>query len=135
MTMSDHPLFMSSRHIDILNRRAVESEAITRLCSGLERDLCLVYELHDGPDGGNVYWRTDFTRAGGVCFSLARGAGIVDVLVAGDFWDVIAAVQGKGLMPAPRGDADAIEEVRTLLTSAEIRTCAVQVHFPTRPGA
>jgi len=131
--MPDHPLFMSSRHLDLLNRRLLESEAVTRLCSELDRDLCLLYDLSDGPDGDRVYWRTDFKRLGGVCFSLQRGVGSHDVIIVGRYWDIIDAVQGKSPMPAPQGAVDDIEKIMTLLTSHELRTCAVPVVFPTRP--
>jgi hypothetical protein len=134
MPMPDHPLFMSSQHVDLLNRRLVESEPVARLCSGLDRDLCLVYDLSDGPDGARVYWRTDFRRLGGIGFSLQRGAGAHDVVIAGRYWDVIDAVQGKSPMPAPQGAVNDIEKIMTLLTSQELRTCAVPVVFPTRPA-
>jgi hypothetical protein len=133
MPMPDHPLFMSSRHVDLLNRRLVESDAVARLCSELDRDHCLLYDLSDGPDGAKVYWRTDFKRSGGISFSLQRGVGAHDVVIVGRYWDVIDAIQGKSPMPAPRGAADAIEKIMTLLTSEELRACAVPVVFPTRP--
>jgi len=131
--MPDRPLFMSSQHVDLLNRRLVESQPVARLCSGLERDLSLLYELSDGSDDSKVYWRADFRRSGGVSFSLERGAGALDVVICGNYWDVIEAVQGKAPMPAPRGAADDIEKIMALLSSQEIRTCAIQVVFPTRP--
>jgi hypothetical protein len=133
MPMPDHPLFMSSRHVELLNRQLVESEAVARLCSELDRDLCLLYDLSDGPDGGRVYWRTDFKRFGGVGFSLQRGVGAHDVVIVDSYWDVIDAVQGKSPMPSPQGAADDIEKIMTLLTSQELRACAVPVVFPTRP--
>jgi hypothetical protein len=133
MPMPDHPLFMSSQHVDLLNRRLVESEPVARLCSELDRDLCLLYDLSEGPDGSKVYWRTDFKRLGGVGFSLQRGVGAHDVVIVGRYWDVIDAVQGKSPMPSPQGAADDIEKIMTLLTSQELRTCAVPVVFPTRP--
>jgi hypothetical protein len=134
MPMPDHPLFMSSQHVDLLNRRLVECEPVARLCSGLDRDLCLLYDLSDGPDGARVYWRTDFRRSGGIGFSLQRGAGAHDVVIAGRYWDVIDAVQGKSAMPAPQGAVNDIEKIMTLLTSQELRACAVPVVFPTRPA-
>ena len=131
--MPDHPLFMSLRHVDILNRRLVESQALVKLCSELERDLSLLYELHDGPGGSEVFWRTDFTRSDGIFFSLERGAGAIDVVISCGYWDAIDAVQGKAAIPTPRGDVDAIEKIMALLTSQEIQGCAVQVVFPVRP--
>jgi len=131
--MPDHPLFMSLRHVDILNRRLAESQPLLELCSGLKRDLSLLYELHDGPDGGEVVWRTDFTRSRGIVFSLERSAGPIDVVISCGYWDAIDAVQGKAAIPTPRGDVDAIEKIMALLTSQEIQGCAVQVVFPIRP--
>src|SRR3954465_15960339 len=132
MPMPDRPLFMSSRHVDLLNRQLAESEAVGRLCSELDRDLCLLYDLSDGPDGDRVYWRTDFKRLGGVGFSLERGVSAHDVVIVDRYWDVIDAVQGKSPMPAPQGAVDDIEKIMRLLTSQELRTCAVPVAFPTR---
>lgn len=134
MPLPDHPLFMSCEHVEVLNRRLVESPPVARMCSRLERDLSLLYELSDGPGGSKVYWRTDFRRSGGIVFSLQRGPGALDAVIVGNYWDVIDAVQGRGPMPAPQGKVADIEKIMALLTSQEIRTCAVQVVFPTCPG-
>lgn len=131
--MTDKPLFMSEEHVAILNGRLGESGAVLKLCAGLERDLCLLYKLADGPDGKPVWWRTDFTRAGGMRFSLAPGAAAPQVMISGGYWDVLEAVQGKGTMPAPQGEPEAIQKIMALLTSPEVRACAVHVTFPARP--
>lgn len=132
--MSDHPLFMSQQHVDVLNRRLSEAAPLKALCAGLDQDLILLYEMSDEADGHMVYWHTSITRASGVLFSLDRGSRTPDVVVRGGYWSIIDAVQGKGAMPEPQGDATAIARIMAILASSEIRSCAVQVVWPTRPA-
>lgn len=130
--MSEHPKFMSYEHIDALNRRLSNEKSVMALCASLERDLILLYENSDGPDGAKVYWRTDLTRSGGVRFSLEKGTEPPDVVIVGCYWDIIDAMQGKSVMPRPQGQADDIARIISLLSSNEVKECAVPVTWPMR---
>ena len=130
--MSEHPLFMSIQHVEILNRRLSEADSVKELCAKLERDLSLLYDMTGGPDGAAVYWRTDFSRVDGARFSLERGIGAPDVAITGSYWDVLDALQGQSAMPAPQGGADDIGTIMGLLSSNEMKQCAVPVTWPTQ---
>lgn len=130
--MSDKPLFMSPQHVEVLNARLSTAPEVRELCASFEGDLCLLYELNDGPGSETTYWRTDFSRSDGIRFSLERGHGLPDVLISGSYWDIMEANQGRGALPMPKGDATRIARIMSILSSAEVRQCAVPVDFPKR---
>jgi hypothetical protein len=127
------PLFMSPEHVAILNERLDASSEVKRLCAEQAQDYVLLYVLHNNPTGQTEYRRTDIRRDGGVFLALALADGNVDASISGDYWKILDALAGKGTLPPVDGDPDRIATIGKVLTSKEVKACAVPVTFP-RPA-
>jgi hypothetical protein len=68
-----------------------------------------------------------------VFLALALADGNVDASISGDYWKILDALAGKGTLPPVDGDPDRIATIGKVLTSKEVRACAVPVTFP-RPA-
>ena len=92
------PIFMSSQHVEIMNR-LLDADADSKAeCAKLDRSYWMVYELSDA--GGIVWWSVEFSPSAGVRFSLQPPGAAADILYRGDYRAVVQftqrAKQGSG---------------------------------------
>ena len=87
-------LFMSQRHLDLLNDLFSKSTAMREACARLPRDIHLVHHLHDEAGGPDVWWQVSFTRADGSYMRLGPPSMARDAVVETGYWWTVEQTQG-----------------------------------------
>jgi hypothetical protein len=64
-------LFMSQEHVDEMNRILAADTTVLQSAAKLDRPWTMLYRLTNGPDGGMVFWSTQFSPSG-VVFGLEQ---------------------------------------------------------------
>jgi hypothetical protein len=140
-------LFMSHRHVDLLNDLFAKSTAMRAACAQLPRDVHLVHHLRDEEGGPDVWWQVSFTRADGSFMRLGPPSVAREAVVEAGYWWTVEQTQGmagrtseeaiaaaaKAAPPPP-----AVAEAMALIAEAhrigwtEASTLPIEIVFPVR---
>ena len=91
-------LFMSTAHVEVVNRLLEESLEFREFTAKLSSERVLTYELSDGPSGETVYW-TVRTGPQGARFSLGPPDRAPDVILRARWSRMMRAARAS-----PRGE-------------------------------
>ena len=129
----EKPIFMSERHVAIMNGLLAADADSKAECAKLARSYWMVYELRDA--GGTVWWSVEFSPQTGVRFSLEPPRDAADVLYRGDYRAVVRATQrlkreGSGALPVTtHGDPSAMAIIGPAFAAAG-RAATIPSEFP-----
>lgn len=125
--------FMSPEHVAEMNRRLAASDEVRAAAAKLPQTYVMLYRLHDGPDGGYVFWSTEFSPSKGVTFGLEERT--ADLVLNADWRGTVnasaAAREGREIENdvVALGDFDMVNVIAEVFTvSREVAT--VDVTFP-----
>jgi predicted dienelactone hydrolase len=115
------PLFMSRRHVDIMNRLLADSAATNAAAAALPRDVLVAFKLMDDDSGATHWWQLDFSRSHGVRFGLGEPDRPADLLFVGKYREVVeASLASRGGLPtAMPGRCETVGDVSLRQTITE----------------
>ena len=138
--VTEKPLFMSRRHVDIMNALLADSAAANAAAAALPHDVLVAFRLEDDDSGATHWWQLNFSRSDGIRFGLGEPSRAADLLFVGKYREMVEATLASrsGKPSAVPGHREIVGDVSVLQTIAEAfaeakKVATVDVELPRFP--
>jgi predicted dienelactone hydrolase len=135
------PLFMSRRHVDMMNALLADSATTKAAAAALPHDVLVAFKLVDDDSGTMHWWQLNFSRNDGIQFELGEPSRSADLMFVGKYREMVeATLASRNGMPASGpghrelvGDPALLQTVAAAFAEAR-KVATVDVESPQFPA-